>query len=350
VIPLASVMKEKIAFYSLTLSDLESVLEGLGHKKFRARQLFQWVYLHKETNPENMLNLSKLFREEIPSLFHFELPEIILHKKSKDGTQKFLFRVGEKLSVETVLIPSGERNTLCVSSEVGCNMACNFCYTGTQKLKRRLTADEIVGQFLRVSHLLPENVKISNIVYMGMGEPLDNTDAVLKSIDILHAPLGINLSLKKITVSTSGIVSKIPLLTQSGVRLAVSLNASEDETRNKIMPINLKWNIKTLLEACRQHAIGTKDKVTLEYVLLKGINDSLEDARRVYEITKNVPSKINIIPFNEHPGAPYKKPLEKVVDAFQNELIYLGAQTLRRRTMGDDILAACGQLNSEATL
>ncbi len=333
-------------FYEYSLSELEELLISLGHKKFRAQQLFRWVYGLGVSDFSQMLNLSKQFRSELPHLFKFETPEVTQHLISQDGTMKFLFDVGDGQSVEAVMIPSKDRRTLCVSSEVGCNLACKFCYTGKQKLKRRLTAGEIIGQFLEVSKRMPEGERLTNIVFMGMGEPLDNPTAVFKSIDILHSPWGINFSRKKITVSTSGIVPMIPLITKSGTRLAVSLNAADDKTRDEIMPINKRWPIKQLLDACFEHYQVTKDRVTIEYVLLKGVTDSLEDAEKLYRLTRRIPCKINIIPFNEHPGSGYHRPNEQQVERFHQRLMQLGAHVLRRKTMGRDIYAACGQLTS----
>ena len=226
-------------------------------------------------------------------------------------------------------------------------MACKFCFTGKQKLKRRLTASEIVGQYIRAHDLLKEGQSISNIVFMGMGEPLDNPEAVFKSIEILHEPWGMNVSRKRVTVSTSGLVPEMWRVTNAKVRLAVSLNGSNDEVRSQIMPINRKYNIEQLMKACRQYCKDTGDKVTLEYVLLKGITDKIEQAKELFELTKNVPNKINLIPFNEHPGSGFERPSDEAIKKFQDELIRLGAHVLLRRTMGRDIFAACGQLTSE---
>jgi 23S rRNA (adenine2503-C2)-methyltransferase len=330
----------------MTLPELTQALQGLGKEGFRAQQLFRWIYGQRVTDFDKMTNLSKAFREEFQSLFDLRLPPVLTHLKSADGTQKFLFGVDDAKSVEAVLIPSEDRLTLCLSSEIGCNMACQFCFTGKQKLKRRLTAGEIVGQFVQVMDRLDSHQRISNIVFMGMGEPLDNPEAVFKSIEIFHSPWGLNVSKKKITVSTSGLIPMIPEVTRSGVRLAVSLNGSNDDVRTHVMPINKKWPIADLLEACRVHCRETGDKVTLEYVLLKGVTDSLENARELYRLTRDVPCKINIIPFNEHPGSGFFRPSNKTIDEFQNELIRLGAHVLRRKTMGRDIYAACGQLTS----
>ncbi|MBC86416.1 MAG: hypothetical protein CL677_04490 [Bdellovibrionaceae bacterium] len=234
-----------------------------------------------------------------------------------------------------------------MSSEVGCNLACKFCFTGKQKLLKRLSVSQIMGQFLQVKQACPDQ-PITNIVFMGMGEPLDNPEAVFASIEILNNTWGLNLSRKKITVSTSGLVDKIPLVSKSGARLAVSLNGSNDRVRSDVMPINKKWNIKALLDACLEHYRATNDKITFEYVLLAGVTDSLDHARELYHLTKNVPCKLNIIPFNEHPDSGYQRPKDSAIDRFQHELIRLGAHVLRRKTMGRDIFAACGQLNSTA--
>ena len=339
---------KKVNFYDFTMEELEVFLLERGHKRFRAQQLYRWVYGLRVEAPEQMTNLSKEFRAQIPEIFDFTLPKKTSELISVDGTRKYLFDMGSGMTVETVLIPSKGRNTLCVSSEVGCNLGCKFCFTGKQKLLKRLSVSEIIGQYLHVADSLPEDVRISNIVFMGMGEPLDNPEAVMPVIDILNNSWGINLSKKKITVSTSGLVDKIPLVTQSGARLAVSLNGPNDLVRSEIMPINKKWNIEDLMDACIEHYRVTRDKITIEYVLLKGITDSLEDARQLYKITKRVPCKINIIPFNEHPQSDYKRPSEASVDRFQQEMMRLGAHVLRRKTMGRDIYAACGQLNSLA--
>lgn len=338
---------EKTSFFDLTLPDLEKFLKGLGKEQYRAQQLFKWVYERRVFNFEGMTNLSKSFREELPDVLDLSLPRVVSHLKSAlDGTQKFLFDVGDGETVEAVLIPSDDRLTLCVSSEVGCNMACKFCFTAKQKLKKRLTAAQIVGQFLQVLMMLPEGQRISNVVFMGMGEPLDNPDAVFQAIEILHSEWGLNVSKRKITVSTSGLVPEMWRVANAKVRLAVSLNGSSDEIRTKVMPINRKYPLTDLLAACKEHARKTKDKITFEYVLLKGVTDSLEDAKRLYQITKSVPCKINIIPFNEHPQSGFLRPAEDTIIKFQNELIRLGAHVLLRKTMGRDIFAACGQLNA----
>jgi 23S rRNA (adenine2503-C2)-methyltransferase len=335
---------QPVNFYSLSMEDLKNYFKGLGKEQFRSQQIFKWVYEQRITDPEQMTNLSKVFRAELPKLLTFELPKVITHLKSVDGTQKFVFDLGQNMTVEAVLIPSDDRLTLCISSEVGCNMACKFCYTGKQKLKRRLKAEEIVGQFMLVKDRLAEGQRISNIVFMGMGEPLDNCDAVFKSIEVLTNDWGVNLSRRKVTVSTSGLVDEMYRVHKAGVRLAVSLNASNDTIRDHVMPINKKWPIAKLLAACREYSRETGDKTTFEYVLLKGVTDQLEHARELHKLTQGTPCKINIIPFNEHPGSGFERPDDSQVQAFHQELMRLGSHVLLRRTMGRDIFAACGQL------
>lgn len=337
-------------FYSFTLPDLEAFLKQFGKEKFRAQQIFKWVYEQRVTDFDQMLNLSKDLRAELKNLITFKLPPVIKHLISVDGTQKFLFDVRDGNSIEAVVIPSDDRLTLCVSSEIGCNMACQFCFTGKQKLKRRLTADEIVGQFMVVQDSLAkegQGRKLSNIVFMGMGEPLDNSDNVFKSIDVIHSPWGVNLSLKKITVSTSGLIPEMYKVAEAKVRLAVSLNGYSDEVRSLVMPINKKYPLKDLLEECKRYYRATGEKITMEYVLLKGVTDQIDHARQLVKLLRDVPCKINLIPFNEHPGSGFERPSDETVQAFHAETQKLGAQVLLRRTMGRDIFAACGQLTTK---
>lgn len=339
-------------FYDYTLEELGEILTGLGKEKFRAQQVFKWVYEKRVEKFEDMSNVSKTFRAELPAIFHFQLPKTVAELKSKDGTRKWLFDIGDGMTIETVLIPNKERLTLCVSSEVGCNIACKFCFTGKQKLKRRLSAGQIVGQFLHAQDsLAKDGLRVTNIVFMGMGEPLDNPDNVFRAIEILHQPNGVNLSRKKITVSTSGVVPLIPLVTRSGTRLAVSLNAPSNDVRDQVMPINKRWNIYQLMEACAEHYRESGDRITFEYVLLKGVTDRIEQAKQLWDMLRDAglanACKINIIPFNEHPGSGFERPSGESVVAFQQELIRLGAHVLLRKTMGRDIFAACGQLTSK---
>ncbi len=357
-----SLVPDQLNFYDLSLKDLKSHLKSLGKEQFRAQQIFKWVYEKKVTEFEAMSNISKGFRSELPRLLHFSLPKVTSHLISQDGTQKFLFSGLANDTFEAVLIPSDDRLTLCVSSEVGCNMACKFCLTGKQKMTRKLNASEIVGQFIWAAKALAEQAKgdsskgtqsegnqhrISNIVFMGMGEPLDNPENVFKAIEILTSDWGINLSKKRITVSTSGIVPRMHLVADNKVRLAVSLNGVDNEIRSHLMPINKKYPLEVLLKACREHYQRSKDKITFEYVLIRGVTDSLDDAKKLHKLTRSVPCKINIIPFNEHSGSKFQSPTEEAVKAFQKELMDLGTHVLLRKSMGRDIYAACGQLRSK---
>lgn len=347
-----AVAYEKRNFFDLTLEQLKEVLQVYGKEKFRAQQIFSWVYQKGITDFEQMTNLSKDLRAELPKILEFRTLEMTSHLKSIDGTQKFLFRIPATettaaLTFESVIIPSRDRLTLCVSSEVGCNMACKFCFTGKQKLKRRLSAGDIVMQFMLASQKLEGDQRLTNIVFMGMGEPLDNCDAVFNSIKILNSPWGMNFSRKRVTVSTSGIVPNIKLIAESGARLAVSLNASTDEMRDHIMPINKRYPLSELMQGCREYYEATGEEITFEYVLLKDVNDTLEDAKRIKKLTKGIPCKINLIPFNEHPGSEFKRPERVKVLDFQKALMNMGMHVLIRRTMGRDIYAACGQLQSE---
>ncbi len=335
-------------FYSFTLEGLEAYLKQYGKEKFRAQQIFKWVYEQRVTDFDLMLNLSKDLRAELKKLITFELPPILKHLISVDGTQKFLFDVRDGNSIEAVVIPSDDRLTLCVSSEIGCNMGCHFCFTGKQKLKRRLDISEIVGQFMQVQDVIGKSsLKLSNIVFMGMGEPLDNSEAVFGAIDVIHSPWGVNLSRKKITVSTSGLIPEMYRVAEAKVRLAVSLNGFNDEVRSQVMPINKKYPLKDLLNECKRYYRATNDRITMEYVLLKGVTDQIAHARELVKLLKDVPCKINLIPFNEHPGSGFERPSDETVQAFHTECMNLGAHVLLRRTMGRDIYAACGQLTTK---
>lgn len=335
-------------FYDYTLPELGDILTSQGQQKFRAQQVFKWVYEKRVEKYDDMSNVAKSFRAELPGIFHFDLPRTVAELKSKDGTRKWLFDIGDGMTIETVLIPNKDRLTLCVSSEVGCNIACRFCFTGKQKLKRRLSAGQIVGQFLHAQDsLAKDGLRVTNIVFMGMGEPLDNADEVFKSIEILHDPNGINMSRRKITVSTSGLVPQMYRIADAKVRLAVSLNAPSNEVRSFVMPINKKYDVYMLLDECRRYYEKTGDRITFEYVLLKGVTDKLGQATELWNLVRDIPCKINLIPFNEHPGSGFERPDRESTLAFQSELIRLGAHVLVRKTMGRDIFAACGQLTSK---
>jgi 23S rRNA (adenine2503-C2)-methyltransferase len=334
-------------FYDFTLKELEEFLKSQGKQKFRAEQLFRWVYQKGVTDFGDMSNLAKEFRFEMTNLLEFRLPKVTQQLDSTDGTRKFLMEVEGGKNIESVLIPNGERLTLCVSSEVGCAMGCRFCFTAKMGLMRRLSVSEIVGQFLNAAASLTDGRRITNIVFMGMGEPLDNVENVSRAIEIIHDQMGIGFAKRKITVSTSGLAPLIKNVAQAGVRLAISLNATTNKTRDQIMPINKKYPLEVLLAACKEYAEETSEMITFEYVLLKGINDSKDDAHRIVKLTRGIPSKINLIPFNEHPDSGFTRPASREVAEFQKILMNLGKHVLVRKTMGRDIYAACGQLRSQ---
>jgi 23S rRNA (adenine2503-C2)-methyltransferase len=337
-----------VNFYDLTKQELEVYLTGNGKERFRAQQLYRWIYQRGVTDPDQMSNLAKDFRSDLKNLFEFKLPVVQHQADSVDGTRKFLMEVEGGKNIEAVLIPgNADRLTLCVSSEVGCAMGCRFCFTSKMGLMRRLTVSEIVGQFINAAKSLTDGRRITNIVFMGMGEPLDNPDNVVKAIEVLHNQHGIGFALRKITISTSGLAPQIKRVAQAGVRLAISLNATTNEIRDQIMPINKKYPLEELLGACKEYATETGEMITFEYVLLKGVNDSTDDAYRIVKLTRNIPSKINLIPFNEHPDSGFLRPASSSVAEFQKTLMNLGKHVLVRRTMGRDIYAACGQLRSE---
>lgn len=326
--------------------ELADFFVSQGLTRWRADQIYRWIYGKGVWSWKQMSDLSPKLHGQLSEWFSFELPRMRYFLKSSDGTTKFLFELSDGLTVESVLIPAEDRLTLCLSSEVGCNMACRFCFTGTQKLKRRLHTDEIVGQFLQVEkHIYPQ--KITNIVFMGMGEPLDNPESVFKAVHILHDSFGRNFSRRKITVSTSGLVPEIWRVTASQTRLAVSLNGYDDESRSFLMPINRRYPLDELLKACRTHVNFSGDRVTFEYVLIEGVTDQIEHGQRLVKLLRSIPCKINIIPFNEFPGSPFKRPSETAINRFQQYLIQQGFHVLRRQTRGRDIYAACGQLTHD---
>jgi len=316
-------------FYDHSLKSLRTFFTEKGEKPFRSDQVFGWVYKKRIESLSEMTDLSQSIRETLPEWMNFNRPSVVDYKVSKDGTEKYLFDAGNGLTVETVMIPNKDRKTLCVSSEVGCNLGCTFCYTGKFKLKKRLTASEIVGQFLEVDnrHKAKGEKGISSIVFMGMGEPLDNAENVFEAIDILTNDKGIHL-------------------TESGVNLAVSLNGSNDQVRSEIMPINKKYSISDLLKATDEHSEKTGSEVTFEYVLLKDKTDSMENAKELVKLLRNRKAMVNLIPFNEHPGSDFKCPEESQIEAFQKYLIKSGIRAYRRKTRGMDIYAACGQLHA----
>lgn len=332
----------------MTRSDLESMFADMGQKPFRARQIMQWVYGRSVRDLEAMTDLSAELRRSLAGRLDFSLPEIKARQDAADGVVKWQLAAGDGQEIETVFIPEATRGTLCVSSQVGCAMDCPFCATGRQGLNRNLAAEEIVGQVMLARQELgsDESRRITNVVFMGMGEPLANLHAVRRAADILLDDLGFGLSRRRVTVSTSGLVPQLKKLAETtNVALAVSLHAPDDELRDRLVPINRRYPIAELLDACWEYArIARLKDVTFEYVMLAGVNDSLEHARRLAKLLADRPAKVNLIPFNPFPGSGFDRSPQKVVDDFRQVLMRAGIMTVTRKTRGDDIAAACGQL------
>jgi len=327
--------------------------------KMRVGQIWQWIYHWGIREFDLMTNLSKDFRAMLAEQFVVAVPEVVTRQESADGTRKWLVRIAGGHEVEVVYIPETNRGTLCISSQVGCTLTCSFCHTGTQKLVRNLTSAEIIGQVLVARDELNEwpeqgarNVEarlLSNIVLMGMGEPLYNFENVRDAMKIAMDPDGIQLSRRRITLSTSGVVPEIARTAQEiGCQLAISFHGTTDEIRDKLVPINKRWPLADLLEALRAYPkVSNSERITFEYVMLDGINDSDADAHRLMRLIEGIPAKINLIPFNEWPGAPYKRSSNNRIRAFADIVHNAGYSSPVRRPRGEDIMAACGQLKSE---
>lgn len=322
---------------------------GRGDKPFRATQVMKWIYGQGITDFEKMTNISKALRADLSVSAAIRLPEVASDDLSGDGTRKWLFRLADGNCIESVFIPEGERSTLCISSQVGCMLNCTFCSTAQQGFNRNLETSEIIGQVLMASRLLGLTADrprmISNVVLMGMGEPLLNYDNVVRAMRIMLDDFGFGLSKRRITLSTAGMVPAIRQLREDcDVSLAVSLHAPIDELRNELVPLNRKYPISELLAACRDYAGEGRRRVTFEYVMLAGVNDSDEHARQLARCLKDVPAKINLIPFNPFPATRYQRSSVDRIDRFFELLNQAGIVTITRKTRGDDIDAACGQL------
>ncbi|MCG6553515.1 MAG: 23S rRNA (adenine(2503)-C(2))-methyltransferase RlmN [Candidatus Magnetominusculus sp. LBB02] len=328
------------------------MFQKMGLPQFRTVQLMHWMYERDAADIDEITEFSKPLREKLKGFSYIGGLKILKKTASSDGTTKMLFGLEDGLSVEGVLIPDEHRLTLCISSQVGCAMGCRFCLTATMGMMRNLRADEIAGQVMAVRRELRGKDEITNIVFMGMGEPLKNFNELVKGIHILTDYMGI--SKRRITLSTAGIVPELQKLFREipEVNLAVSLNATKDETRSSLMPINDKYNIGALLRACGRLPISPRRRITFGYVLLKGINDSTADARRLIVLLKGLSAKVNLIPFNQYDGAKYEPPDDKTVLEFQQILVDRHVTAFIRKSMGREISAACGQLRTshEATL
>lgn len=327
--------------------------------KMRVGQIWQWIYQKGARNFSQMTNLSKQYRELLSNNLTIDVPQVVSKQSSKDGTRKYLLKLAGGHEVEAVYIPEEGRGTLCISSQVGCTLTCSFCHTGTQKLVRNLTTGEIVGQILVARDDLDEwtnlnsaNDKtrlLSNVVLMGMGEPLYNFENVRDALKIVMDPEGICLSRKRITLSTSGVVPEISRTADEiGCLLAVSFHGTTDEIRDKLVPINKKWNIETLITALKDYPrLSNSERITFEYVMIKDVNDSELDAFRLVKLISGIPAKINLIPFNEWPGSAYKRSDWSQIKKFSDIIHRAGYASPVRTPRGEDIMAACGQLKSE---
>jgi 23S rRNA (adenine2503-C2)-methyltransferase len=337
---------EKPNIRDMSLEEIESLITSLGKEAYRARQVMKWLYRKEAASFAEMTTLSQKFRSQMEELVVIAEPSLARIQASTDGTKKALFRLADGLFIESVLIPGRNHWTACLSTQAGCAMGCLFCLTGRRGLTRNLLPSEITGQITILRRQTPEGPEIKNIVLMGMGEPLANYDHTVKAIRILTSDYGLGFSNRKITVSTCGLAPQIIRLGQDiCVNLAISLNAPDDRRRNDLMPVNRKYPLKSLLSACLDYPMPGRRMLTFEYILMAGVNDSPEDARKVTQLLKGIRCKLNLITFNEFPGSPFKTPSKETVRAFQQILLDHHYTAILRASRGRDILAACGQLS-----
>ncbi|MDX1836892.1 23S rRNA (adenine(2503)-C(2))-methyltransferase RlmN [Legionella taurinensis] len=344
-------MSSKVNLLNFNYQQMRDFFSQLGEKPFRAQQVLQWIHQAGFHDFSQMTNLGKVLRDKLAQVAEIRLPEIIACQKSSDGTHKWLLKLDCGNSIETVFIPEATRGTLCVSSQVGCGLNCSFCSTAKQGFNRNLSTAEIIGQVWLAARELStsqghHDKKVTNVVMMGMGEPLLNFDNVVTAMDLMMDDFSYGLSKRRVTLSTSGVLPDLIRLREvSPVSLAVSLHAPTDELRNILVPINKKYPLAKLMEVCRTYFRDEpKRKVTFEYVMLKGVNDQPEHANQLIKLLHNVPAKVNLIPFNPFPMTQYERSSREAIDAFRDKLIAKGINTITRKTRGDDIDAACGQL------
>lgn len=338
--------------YNMTMTEMEQWLSDIGQPRYRAKQIYQWLYQHRVSSADEMTNLPKNLRQQIADNGAIVTSSLVTKQVSKvDGTIKFLLGWPDGVTVETVLMKHDYGNSVCVSTQVGCKMGCTFCASTLGGMIRQMTAGEMVEQLLYSQRLLDESSeeRVSSIVLMGSGEPMDNFDAAMKFIDIVNDPNGLNIGQRHITISTVGLVPGIIRLADDGrpITLAVSLHASTDELRSSMMPVNKAYPIAKLMEACHYYARTTGKRISFEYALIGGKNDSLEDARKLARLLKELPCHVNLIPVNYVPERNYQRTSKEQIQVFQNELRALGVNATVRREMGHDISAACGQLRAE---
>jgi 23S rRNA (adenine2503-C2)-methyltransferase len=329
----------------LTLTEIEQCLTALGEKPYKALQVFAWMFNRGAGSFDDMTDLSKELRVKLKEHFHISQPKILASEKSRDGAIKLLIELEDKNVIECVLIPEENRLTLCISSQAGCPLDCSFCMTGKGGFVRNLKSSEMVDQVFAAQGFVSAGQKITNLVLMGMGEPLLNYDEVLKFLNIAVHQKGLGFASRRITVSTSGIVPMIDRLgKETKVNLAVSINAATDKVRNRLMPVNKKYPFKALLDTCKNYPAARNRHITFEYILIEGVNDSIEDAKRLAGLLKDLRCKINLIPFNPFAGTEFKRPSDKAVSIFHKFLLDLHYTAIVRVSKGQDISAACGQL------
>jgi 23S rRNA (adenine2503-C2)-methyltransferase len=334
----------------LSGSEFSEYLAAAGQPNYRAKQIWQWLFREHVTDFASMTNLPAVLREQLGHSFNIGRMTNLRRHKSHDGTVKFLFGLVDGKSIESVLIPEKTRLTLCISTQVGCAYGCAFCATGLLGFKRDLTSGEIVEQILEANRSLSDDRRITNVVFMGMGEPLANYEQTRRALEIMiDATWGLQISPRKITLSSVGLVPQIQrLMEETNVTLAISLHAATEELRGRLMPVNRKYSLEQLIDCCRNLPLPRRKRITFEYVLLGGVNDSTADALTLCRLLRGMPSKVNVIPFNPHPGSDFRPPAEEAVVRFKQVLFDHKIQVNVRRPRGDDIAAACGQLQGQA--
>jgi len=339
----------KIDLKDLSPQELKEFITSFGKERYRSIQMLRWLYGEGVRSLDEMTNLSKKFRQELKQVCTISSLRPLRVEEAMDGTKKFLFQLEDGNLIESVLISDKSRLTLCVSTQVGCAFGCRFCLTGKKGWKRNLMVSEIVNQILAARETLKDGSSITNIVLMGMGEPLANYDNTLKAIELMVHPEAFKFSSRRVTLSTVGLLPELERLSKEKIsfRLAISLNASNEETRTFLMPVSHRYPLKKLLEVCRHFPLRPRTRITFEYVLVEGINDRSQDAKRLLKLLGGIPSKINLIPLNEAPGIPFKRPSDRKVREFQDILLKGGFTAIVRASKGADIYAACGQLHAE---
>jgi len=334
---------------NMSRSDMERFFAELGEKSFRVSQVLQWIYQYGVDDFDAMTNLSKKLRATLKETAEIKVPEIVFEHQSEDGTRKWVLEIDAGNRIETVFIPELNRGTLCVSSQVGCALACTFCSTAQQGFNRNLSTAEIIGQLWAANRALGYKSQdqriISNVVLMGMGEPLLNFDNVVKAVNIMMDDFGYGLSKRRVTLSTAGVVPAIDRLGEvTDVSLALSLHAANDQLRDQLVPLNKKYPIREVLAACKRYVGQDRRRITIEYVMLDGVNDSVDHAKQLVKLLKDLPAKVNLIPFNPFPASNYRRSSKDTIDKFREVLMQHDLTTITRKTRGDDISAACGQL------